>query len=59
MKVNDLVKVKVLKYWLQGIITELEGDHATVQVPVYYGSVSSITVEDKVENLIAIPKPKK
>ena len=51
MKVNDNVKVKVLKYKLQGVITEINGDEATVKVPVYYGSQDSITVISKLEDL--------
>ena len=51
MKVNDNVKVKVLKYKLQGVITEINGDEATVKVPVYYGSQDNITVVSKLKDL--------
>lgn len=51
MKVNDNVKVKVLKYKLQGVITEINGDETIVKVPVYYGSQDSMTIVSKLEDL--------
>jgi RNA polymerase-interacting CarD/CdnL/TRCF family regulator len=51
MQVNDKVKVNVSKYRVQGVIIEINGDEATVKVPVYYGQQDSITVVSKLKDL--------
>lgn len=51
MQVNDKVRVNVLNYKLQGVITEINEDEATVQVPVYYGQQDSITIVSKLKDL--------
>ena len=51
MQVNDKVKVNVSKYRVQGVITEINEDEATVKVPVYYGQQDSITVVSKLKDL--------
>ena len=62
MIVWDKAKIKVLnKYFIQGEVIAIIGEFAKVEVPVYYGKHNqpSITVEDKVENLIPVKKPKR
>lgn len=62
MIVGDKAKIKVLnKYFIQGEVIAIIGEFAKVEVPVYYGKYiqPSITVEDKIENLIPVKKPKR
>ena len=62
MIVGDKAKIKVLnKYFIQGEVIAIIGEFAKVEVPVYYGKhiQPSITVEDKIENLIPVKKPKR
>ena len=62
MIVGDTAKIKVLnKYFAQGEVIAIIGEFAKVEVPVYYGKHNqpSITVEDKIENLIPVKKPKR
>lgn len=62
MIIGDKAKIKVLnKYFVQGEVIAIIGEFAKVEVPVYYGKHNqpTIIVEDKVENLIPVKKPKK
>lgn len=36
LQVGSLVKVRINKYLLQGIVTNMEDDEVTVDVPTYY-----------------------
>ena len=51
VKVNDIVKVKVIDYWFRGIIQSINGEEATIKVPTFYGYAPAIIITDKIKNL--------
>lgn len=62
MQIGNDVRIKILnKYICRGKVVNIIGEFAQVEVPVYYGAHNqpTITVEDKVENLLEIPKAPK
>ena len=53
--VNDTVRVLVNgKYWLRGNIIEIQDEILTINIPLYYGELTMMTVQEHIKNVRAV-----
>ncbi len=53
--VNDTVRVLVNgKHWVKGNVVAIQDEILTINVPTYYGALSTMTIQEHVENVRAV-----